>query len=57
MRLKKALYGLKQAPRAWYGRIDGYLQQLGVFKSDADPHLYYLMVENEPLILVLYVDE
>ena len=28
-RLKKALYGLKQAPRAWYGQIDGYLQQMG----------------------------
>eukprot|EP00253_Pinus_taeda_P004490 PITA_04490 len=26
-------------------------------KSDADPNLYYLVVENEPLILVLYVDD
>lgn len=24
---------------------------------DADPNLYYLVVENEPLILVLYVDD
>ena len=56
-RLKKALYGLKQAPRAWYGRLDSYLQQLGFVKGDADPNLYYLMVENEPLILVLYVDD
>eukprot|EP00253_Pinus_taeda_P003324 PITA_03324 len=56
-RLKKALYGVKQAPRAWYGRIDGYLQKMGFVKSDADPNLYYLVVENEPLILVLYVDD
>eukprot|EP00253_Pinus_taeda_P028944 PITA_28944 len=56
-RLKKSLCGLKQAPRAWYGQIDSYLQQLGFIKSDADPNLYYLMVENEPLILVLYVDD
>ena len=56
-RLKKALYGLKQAPRAWYGRIDTYLPQLRFVKSDADPNLYYLMVENEPLILVLYVSD
>ena len=56
-RLKKAMYGLKQASRAWYGRIDSYLQQLGFVKSDVDPNLYYLMVENEPLILVLYVDD
>eukprot|EP00253_Pinus_taeda_P004142 PITA_04142 len=56
-RLKKALYGLKQTPRAWYGQIDGYLQEMGFVKSDADPNLYYLVVENEPLILVLYVDD
>ena len=56
-RLTKALNGLKQAPRAWYGRIDGYLQKMGFVKSDADLNLYYLVVENEPLILVLYVDD
>eukprot|EP00253_Pinus_taeda_P017848 PITA_17848 len=56
-RLKKSLYGPKQALRAWYGRIDGYLQKMGFIKSDADQNLYYLVVENEPLILVLYVDD
>lgn len=56
-RLKKVLYGLKQAPKSWYARIDSYLQQLGFIKSDVDPNLYYLIVENEPLILVLYVDD
>jgi len=29
---------------------------MGFVKSDTDPNLYYLVVENEPLILVLYVD-
>jgi hypothetical protein len=56
-RLKKALYGLKQAPRAWYSRIDGYLMSLGFTKSDADPNLYYKVVDGDPLILVLYVDD
>ena len=58
-KLKKALYELKQAPRAWYGQIDSYLQKMGFVKSDADPNLYYLRVgdEDEPLILVLYVDD
>ena len=55
--MKKALYALKQAPRAWYGQIDGYLQNMEFVKSGADPNLYYLVVENEPLILVLYVDD
>eukprot|EP00253_Pinus_taeda_P031781 PITA_31781 len=31
--------------------------KMGFVKSDADPNLYYLVVENEPLILVLYVDD
>jgi hypothetical protein len=56
-RLKKALYGLKQAPRAWYSRIDTYLQQMGFEKSEADPNLYYIVVGEDPLILVLYVDD
>lgn len=55
--LKKALYGLKQVPRAWYGRIDGYLQKMGFVKNDTDPNIYYLLVENEPLIMVFYVDD
>jgi hypothetical protein len=55
--LKKALYGLKQAPRAWYSRIDGYLMSLGFTKSDADPNLYYKVVDGDMLILVLYVDD
>ena len=56
-RLKKALYNLKQALRAWYSRIDTYLQQLGFQKSEGDPNLYYIVVGEDPLILVLYVDD
>ena len=55
--LKKALYGLKQAPRVWYSRIDAYLQQLGFEKSEADPNLYFILVGEDPLILLLYVDD
>eukprot|EP00253_Pinus_taeda_P001657 PITA_01657 len=56
-RLKKALYGLKQAPRVWYSRIDTYLQGMGFTKSEADPNLYFIVIGEEPLILVLYVDD
>jgi hypothetical protein len=54
-RLKKSLYGLKQAPRAWYARMDSYLTRLGFSKSHVDPNLYYKVVDNTPVILLLYV--
>ena len=56
-KLKKALYGLKQAPRAWYGRIDSFLTSMGFSKSKADPNLYFKVIEDEPVILLLYVDD
>eukprot|EP00253_Pinus_taeda_P025703 PITA_25703 len=31
-------------------------QKMGFIKSDTDPNLYYLAMENEPLIPILYVD-
>jgi hypothetical protein len=56
-RLKKALYGLKQAPRAWYGRIDSFLTSLGFTKRKADSNLYLKGMNDEPVILLLYVDD
>jgi hypothetical protein len=56
-KLKKALYGLKQAPRAWYGRIDSFLMSLGFTKSKVDSNLYFKVMNDEPVILLLYVDD
>jgi hypothetical protein len=56
-RLKAALYGLKQAPRAWYARIDSYLTRLVFSKCYVDPNLYYKVVNDAPVILLLYVDD
>jgi hypothetical protein len=56
-RLRKSLYGLKLTLRVWYSRIDGNLLSMGFTKSDADPNLYFTLVEDYPLILVLYVDD
>ena len=56
--LKKALYGLKKAPRPWYARIDNYLKRLGFSKSYVDPNLYYNVVNDALVILLLlYVDD
>jgi hypothetical protein len=56
-RLKKALYGLKQVPRGWYGRIDSFLTSLVFTKSKVDAKLYFKIMNNEPVILLPYVDD
>jgi hypothetical protein len=56
-KLRKALYGLKQAPRVWYDRIDGFLKSLGFQKSDVDANLYFKVRGNQPVILIMYVDD
>jgi hypothetical protein len=56
-RLKKALYGLKQAPRYWYGHMDSFLTSLGFTKSKEDSNIYFKIMDNEPVILLLYVDD
>jgi hypothetical protein len=56
-KLRKALYGLKKDPRVWYDRIDGFLKSLGFQKSDVDANLYFKVRGNQPVILILYVDD
>ena len=51
------MYGLKQDPWAWYAIIDTYLQKLGFSKSEVDLNLHFKVMWNQPLILVLYVDD
>jgi hypothetical protein len=56
-RLKKALYGLKQVTRAWYGLIDHFLTSLGFTKRKVDSNLYFKVMNDDPFILLLYVDD
>jgi hypothetical protein len=56
-RLKKAWYGLKQAHIAWYGRIDSFLTSLGFTKTKVDSNLYFKVMNDEPVIFQLYVDD
>jgi hypothetical protein len=46
-----------RAPRAWYGCIDSFLTSLGFTKSKEDSNLYFKIMDNEPVILLLYVDD
>jgi hypothetical protein len=56
-KLKKAMYGLKQAPRACYERIDSFMTSLGFTKSKFDSNLYFKVMDDEPIILLPYVDD
>ena len=56
-KLKKTLYGLKQAPRAWYGRIDTFLESMDITKSKVDPNLYLKVMDDDPVIILLYVGD
>ena len=56
-KLKKDLYGLKQAPRDWNGRIYKLLTSLGFTKSKVDPNLYMKVMDDELVILLVYVDD
>jgi hypothetical protein len=55
--LKEAMYVLKQAPRAWYGRIDSFLTSLGFTKSKVDSNLYLKVMNDETVMLLLFVDD
>jgi hypothetical protein len=48
---------LKQAPRAWYNRIDSFLTSLGFTESKIDFNLYFKVMNDEPVILLLHVDD
>ena len=48
---------MKQAPKAWYGRIDGFLINLGFAKSKVDSNLYYKVEDDGIMIFILYVYE
>ena len=56
-KLKKALYGLTQAPRAWYGRIYSFLSSMGFTKSKDDPNTYTNIMDDELVIVLLYMDD
>jgi hypothetical protein len=51
------MYGLKKPPRDWYGRIDSFLMSLGFTKRKDDSNLYFKVMNDDPVILILYVDE
>jgi len=56
-KLKKSLYGLKQSPRMWYQKFDTFIQGLGFTRSKADHCVYFKLIGDRVIYLVLYVDD
>jgi hypothetical protein len=56
-KLKKSLYGLKQSPRMWYQKFDTYMLGLGFKRSKEDHCVYFKLIGDHLIYLVLYVDD
>jgi len=56
-KLKKSLYGLKQAPRAWYDRLSNFLIKNDFKRGQFDTTLFRRTLENDILIVQIYVDD
>ncbi|CAH9135713.1 unnamed protein product [Cuscuta epithymum] len=56
-KLNKALYGLKQAPRSWYDRLDACLIEMEFEKSKNEATLYVKELNQDILIVSVYVDD
>ena len=56
-KLKKSLYGLKQSPRMWYQKFDTFIWGLGFTRSKADHCVYFKLIGDRVIYLVLYVDD
>ena len=52
-----ALYGLKQAPRAWYDRLKSFLLNSDFKMGRADTTFFIKHVNNDILIIQIYVDD
>ena len=56
-KLKKSLYVLKQSPRMWYHKFDTFIRGLGFTRSKADHCVYFKLIGDRVIYLVLYVDD
>ena len=56
-KLKKALYGLEQTPRSWYDRLSSFLIDQSFSRGQVDKTLFIKKVNNDLLIVQIYVDD
>eukprot|EP00253_Pinus_taeda_P004048 PITA_04048 len=56
-KLKKSLYGLKQSPKKWNQKFDTFIWGLGFTRSKADHCVYFKLIGDRVIYLVVYVDD
>jgi hypothetical protein len=56
-KMNKSLYGLKKTPRMCYQKFDTYVLGLGLTRSKADHCVYFKLIDDHLIYLVLYVDD
>ena len=56
-KLKKSLYGLKKSPRMCYQKFDTFIRGLGFTRSKAYHYVYFKLIGDHVIYLVLYVDD
>eukprot|EP00253_Pinus_taeda_P029339 PITA_29339 len=56
-KLKKSFYGLKLSPRRWYQKFHTFIQGLGFTRSKADHCVYFKLIGDHVIYLLLYVDD
>jgi hypothetical protein len=55
--MKNSLYGLKQSPRMWCQKFDTYMLGLGFTRSKEDNYVYFKLIGDHLIYLVLSVDD
>lgn len=57
VKLERSLYGLKQSPRQWNKQFQEFLTRFEFKASNADKCVYRGFIDNEIVLLALYVDD
>jgi len=55
--LIRSIYGLKQAPLVWNATLDAWLCENGFTPTQADPCIYYRVIDKRKLIICVYIDD
>ena len=57
MQVKEVSVWVKQSPRMWYQKFDTFIRALGFTRSKVDHCVYFKLIGDRVIYLVLYVDD